>query len=155
VTWAIDERDVSHQKQFCFAVFALGLVLLRRPIGLEAFRSWTFRALVELGVGVTKLNGDVSDFLFLMPYSLLNQNDKKTRDTYVDSGDGSHQGGFTVGHMADSTDVLGSLSRNDFWGKWCDFVHIKVLKRLLGQMGLLCQGLDLGLNDFFAIFFEL
>ena len=78
MTRAIDERDMSHQEKICLAVFALGAILLGRAIRLEALGSCTFWAFVELSIRITKLNGDVSNLLFLMSYSLC-QNVKNTR----------------------------------------------------------------------------
>jgi hypothetical protein len=61
---------MSHQEQLRLAVFAFGIILLGRAIRLEALWRWALGALVELGIGVSKLDGDVSDLLLLMSHSL-------------------------------------------------------------------------------------
>mmetsp|Transcript_22956 Transcript_22956/g.45883 ORF Transcript_22956/g.45883 Transcript_22956/m.45883 type:complete len:244 (+) Transcript_22956:1007-1738(+) len=57
--------------------------------------------LVDLGVGVAQLDGDVA-FQFVLEADGL------------DAGDGFHDGGFSVGDVADGSDVDGGLARDHF-----------------------------------------
>ena len=79
MTWAIDKRDVSHQEELRLAELAFSIILLVGAIRLVGLWSWAFGALVQLGVGISELDGDVSDFFLLMSYGLFCQNIKNTR----------------------------------------------------------------------------
>ena len=63
MTWAIDERDMSLENQWRAALFTVDIVRLLRVERLVAVGSLTAWALVELSVGVTELDGDVTQFL--------------------------------------------------------------------------------------------
>ena len=51
-------------------VGAVDLVFFSTAEGLKALRSGASRTLVELGVSVTELDGDVSKFLIVMSYGV-------------------------------------------------------------------------------------
>ena len=72
VARAIDERDVSDQEELRLTPGrgALGAVFLVRAEGLEALRGLARRALVELGVRVTKLDGNVPKALLVVAHRL-------------------------------------------------------------------------------------
>lgn len=63
VTWAVDEGDMPRQDEHRVAVLALALVSLSRVERLVLLRGFAHRTLVELGVGIAQLDGDVSQFL--------------------------------------------------------------------------------------------
>ena len=68
VTGAIDERHVSHEEERAAAARVLASLFVGR-LGAEgkvALRRLTLEALVELSVGVTELDGNVTDLLLLM-----------------------------------------------------------------------------------------
>lgn len=64
VTWTVHEGHVSHQEQLRVAVQALGFVFLVGLVRLVALGCWANRALVQLGICITKFNRNVSDSLF-------------------------------------------------------------------------------------------
>lgn len=57
---------MAHQEQVAFAVFALGIVFFITLVALVSLRSWTNRALVEFAVGITKLDGNLTNLFLLM-----------------------------------------------------------------------------------------
>jgi hypothetical protein len=79
MTWAIDERHMSVQEKLSIAMFAIGCISFLRSIRLVALRSWAYRASVQLGVSITKLDGNISDLFFLMSYGLKILKKIKTR----------------------------------------------------------------------------
>ena len=66
VTWAIDKGNVASQEHDALASWAFGSVFFRRGIRTETVWSWALSAFIQLGVGITKFNGDVSNFFFKM-----------------------------------------------------------------------------------------
>ena len=68
MTRAIDERDVSHEEESAAAASVLTGLLIRslRAEREVALRRLTLKALVKLSVGVTELDGDVTNLLLLM-----------------------------------------------------------------------------------------
>ena len=52
-----------------------------------------------------------------------------------------------MSHMANSSNVLGGLSRNDLRVKRADLVDLEVCEGLLSEMVLLGECLSLDLND--------
>ena len=107
---AVDERHVSHEEHRASAEFAFQGIRLLTAIRSEALRRWAFEALKQFGVGITQLDGDVSDFLFLVLDRLIPLG---RVFTYVDSGDGLHKGRLSVRDMANRPNVLGGLPRDD------------------------------------------
>ena len=72
VTRAVDERHVSHQKHLGLAVRAQHMILLFGRVCGVALGRRAFEALVQLRVGIAKLDGDVALFLFLVFNGLNN-----------------------------------------------------------------------------------
>lgn len=70
-------------------------------------------ALVDLGVGVSQLDGDVSDQLVLESNGL-------------DAGDGLDDGGLSVSDVADGANVDGGLASNNLRREGCQDGHIEV-----------------------------
>ena len=74
MTWTVNERDVSQQHHLDTA-FALGSIAIvnfvvawfgithSRPEGLETLGLWALGAREEFGIGVPKLDCDVSELL--------------------------------------------------------------------------------------------
>jgi hypothetical protein len=63
VTWAINEGNMTGQDEWRTAFDTLNCVRLCAIEGLEAVGGVASGALVELGVGVTKLDSDVTELL--------------------------------------------------------------------------------------------
>ena len=72
MTWAIDERNVSLKHERRAALATVYLIGFLRVKGLEAVGCLAAWALVELGIGVTKLDCDVTQFLTEQTYGLWN-----------------------------------------------------------------------------------
>ena len=72
MAWAIDEGDVSNQQQGGIAPRsgALRAVFLLRAEGLVTLRRLASRAFIKLRVGITELDCDVSESLFVVTHSL-------------------------------------------------------------------------------------
>ena len=105
VPGAVDERDVPHQLHLCVLEprdQALWVVLLAAAVGRVAHRPGAGRvlALVDLGVGVAQLDGDVA-------LELILEHDG------VDAGQGLDDGRLAVSHVTDGADVDGRLPEND------------------------------------------
>lgn len=87
-------------------------------------RACSVIALVDLGVGVTQLDGDVTDQLVL-------------ESNCLDTGDGLDDGGLSVSDMTNSTNVDGGLSGNNLGGERRQDGNIEILGiGLWGQRGL-------------------
>ena len=63
MTWAINERDVSLEHKWSAALATVNLIGFLGVEGLVTVWCLTAGALVELGVGVTELDCDVTQFL--------------------------------------------------------------------------------------------
>ena len=87
---------MSHQLHLAIASWAFGCVLLLGAIRSETVRSRALGAFVKLCVGVSELDGDVSDLLLVML-------------DCVDSGDSPHKSGLSVRNMANSSNINGRL----------------------------------------------
>ena len=91
------------------ASFALAgrVDLLLALVTPEASRPGALRvvALVDLGVGITQLDGDISDQLVLETNSL-------------DTRNGLDHGGLSVSDVADGSDVDGCLAGDNLGGQW-------------------------------------
>jgi hypothetical protein len=124
---AIDEGDVSEELHLGLAGGAFCGILLAGSVGPKAVGSGALDALVELGVSVPKLDGDVSDLFFEM----LN---------CVHSGDSPDEGRLSMGHMTDGSDVNRGLSGDDLWRQRGQGVDVQVGQVLNGEVVL---GLDL------------
>ena len=72
MSWAIDEGNVSDEEKGRIAAWggALGRVLLLGAKRLEALGRGTSGALVQLGVRIAELDGDVSEAFFVVTHSL-------------------------------------------------------------------------------------
>lgn len=70
VTWTVDKRDMPRQHKWRVAMFAVHSIGLGRVERCEAVGGWALNALVKLGVGITQLNCNVSQFLSEETYSL-------------------------------------------------------------------------------------
>ena len=57
----------------------------------------------NLGIGIAKLDGNISDNLVL-------------KANCLHTGKGLHHSRFTVGHMTNGTDIESGLSANHLWG---------------------------------------
>ena len=77
--WAIDEGHVPDQLQNGVATVsgALGVVFHLRTKRLEAFRRLASGAFVKLSIGITQLDGDVSETFLVVTNGLLRVNVKK------------------------------------------------------------------------------
>ena len=107
---AVDEGHVSHEEHRAAAMDADALVRLLTAVRGKAGWCRAFQALKQFGVGITQLDGDISDFLFLVLDRLISLG---RVFTYVDSGDGLHKGRLSVRDVANCPDVLGGLPRDD------------------------------------------
>lgn len=94
----------------------LGLVT---PVACRARACWAV-ALVDLGVGVTKLDCDVADKLVLETDGL-------------DARDGFYYCRLAVSDVADGADVDGGLSRDDLGGEGAEGLDVEVLGVGLGR----------------------
>lgn len=105
-------------------------------------RACSVIALVDLGVGVTQLDGDVTDQLVL-------------ESNCLDAGNGLDDGGLSVSDMTNGTNVDGGLSGNNLGGERRQDGNIEILgiglwgqrrlyDRLVGDdgVGLLEGGLE-------------
>lgn len=116
-------RDVSQQSIGSAAALSLaGRVDLLLAL-VTSVASWPRAllvvALVDLGVGVTQLDGNVSDQLVL-------------ESNRLDAGDGLDDGGLSVSHVADGADVDSRLSGNDLGRQGSEGSDIEVLGVGLG-----------------------
>ena len=104
VAGAVDERDVALQAVLALAALALarGVDLLLALVGPVACRARALGvvALVDLGVGVAELDGDVA-------LELVLEADR------LHARDGLDDGGLAVGDVANGADVDGGLARDD------------------------------------------
>lgn len=100
MTWAIDEGDMARQDELTATCSALYRIRLSRVEGGVRIRSFTCRALVELGVGIAELDRNVSQLF-------------SEESDGIGARDGSNKSTLTVGHMADGADVDGGLSRDN------------------------------------------
>ena len=116
---------------------ALDIVSLERVVGLVRLRTIACRALVELGVGVTKLDGDVSEQLSEMTDGVL------LRDC-------SDQCGLSVGDVTNGSDVDGRLSGDDFGVERGNLLEVKVFECLWRQVSLSVDCLLLLFDDVFS-----
>jgi hypothetical protein len=73
VTWAVNEGDVADQFELGVADGAGGIVFLFGLEGLVALGRGTADALENLGVGIAKFDGDVTEFLSLVLDSLVRE----------------------------------------------------------------------------------
>lgn len=96
--------------------FAGRVNLLVAAVTPKAAGSWArgVVALVDLGVGVTKLDGDVADQLVLESDSL-------------DTRDGLDDGGLSVSDVADGADIDRCLPRDNLWCERGQCGHVEVL----------------------------
>lgn len=94
----------------------LGLVT---PVACRARACWVV-ALVDLGVGVTKLDCDVANKLVL-------ETDR------LDARDGFYYCRLAVSDVADGADVDGGLSRNNLGGEGAEGLDVEVLGVGLGR----------------------
>mmetsp|Transcript_21621 Transcript_21621/g.47063 ORF Transcript_21621/g.47063 Transcript_21621/m.47063 type:complete len:439 (+) Transcript_21621:259-1575(+) len=102
VTRAVNEGDMSHQPPIAFALIHRDDIWEGRPERSVTRRCFDFRivGLVDFGIGVAELDGDVS---FLL---LLELNGGVATKALDDSG-------LTMCHVSDSAYVHGSLSADD------------------------------------------
>ncbi|OSS54826.1 hypothetical protein B5807_01369 [Epicoccum nigrum] len=104
VAGAVDERDVALEAVLALAALALagGVDLLLALVGPVACRARALGvvALVDLGVGVAELDGDVA-------LELVLEADR------LHARDGLDHGRLAVGDVADGADVDGGLARDD------------------------------------------
>lgn len=116
--WGGDSRDVSQQPVSALTSipFARRVDLLVALVTSEAAGPWArlVVALVDLGVCVTKLDGDVANQLVLESDSL-------------DARDGLNDGGLSVSDVANGADVDRCLSRNDLWCERGQLGNVEVL----------------------------
>lgn len=122
--WRGDSRDVSQQPipALTSIPFARRVDLLVALVTPEAGWPWAglVVALVDLGVRVTKLDGNVADQLVLESNGL-------------DTRDGLDDGGLSVSDVADGADVDRCLPRNNLWCERGQFGDVKVLGLGLGR----------------------
>lgn len=78
-------------------MLATSIIGLVASIGVVALRRGTLGTFEDLSIGIPKLNSDVSHFF------ISEANRLHSRNSF-------NQGGFTVSHMSDGTDVDGCLS---------------------------------------------
>lgn len=127
MSWAIDETDMSKQVHLCAATrnFAWRVIFLVRRVRLVALRTRAFFpfALVDLCIGVTEFDGNVSDEFVLESDGL-------------DTRDGFDDGGFSVSYVSDGADVDGGLFGNDFGREWVEVVMVDADGgEVLGDLG--------------------
>jgi hypothetical protein len=108
VTGAVDERDVALQPVLSSTALALArrvdlLLALVRSVTCRA-RALSVVALVDLGVGVTELDGNVA-------LELVLETDR------LDTGDGLDNGTLSVGDVTDGSNVDGGLAGDNFGGQ--------------------------------------
>lgn len=132
MTRAIDKRDVAKESVGTAAAIALAsrVDLLVTLVASEAGRAGALLivALVNLCVGVTKLDGNVADKLVLETDGL-------------DAGDGFYDGGLSVSDVADGADVDCGLAGDNFRSERGESLDVEILGiSLRGQ-----RGLDVGL----------
>ena len=72
VTRAVDKGDVSHQEQRFSSLWAYCIVLLVRAECEVGMLVVAVETLVEFGIGITQFDGDVSNLLLQVSYSLQN-----------------------------------------------------------------------------------
>lgn len=94
-------------------------------------RCRAFRTTVDFCVGVAKLNGDTSDLLVNVLYS-------------IDTRDGFYHSAFTVSDVSDGSDVYGGLTGDSKAGLGVYFFSLLVA--LLCKVGLFS-------HEFFYFFF--
>jgi hypothetical protein len=108
VTGAVNERDVALQPVLSSTALALArrvdlLLALVRSVTCRA-RALSVVALVDLGVGVTELDGNVA-------LELVLETDR------LDTGDGLDDGTLSVGDVTDGSNVDGGLAGDNFGGQ--------------------------------------
>lgn len=124
---AADVRNVSQQTVCTTAAISLARrvnLLLTAVASVAArTRACSVITLVDLGVGVTQLDGDVADQLVL-------------ESNCLDTGDGLDNGGLSVSDMANGADVDGGLSSDNLGGERRQDGNIEILGiGLWGQRG--------------------
>lgn len=102
--------------------FAGRIDLLVALVTPEACRPGTFRviALVDLGIGITQFNGNISDQLVLEPDRL-------------NARDSLDNGRLSVGDMTDGADVDGGLSCDNLGSQWCEGAGVEIFRIGLGR----------------------
>ena len=70
MTWTVDKRDMPRQHKWRAAMFTVDCIGLGRVERCEAVGGWALNTLVKLGVGVTQLNCNVSQFFSEETHSL-------------------------------------------------------------------------------------
>lgn len=95
------------------------LVTLVAPVARRPGTSLVV-ALVNLRIGITKLDGNVPDQLVLETNGLH-------------AGDGLDDGGLSVGDVADGTNVYGRLPGDNLWGQGREGVDVEILGIRLGR----------------------
>lgn len=134
MAWTVYEWDMSNELQNRLAAgwSALGMVFFLRAERLETLWRGASGALVELWVGVTKLDSNISESLFIVTDRIYTRNS-------------SNQSWFTMCHMTNSSNVNSSLSGDNFGGQGSEGLNIKYSQVLLGEMWLgIHQGFLIG-----------
>lgn len=84
-------------------VLTLGTIFFVTGVGFVAFRGGALGAFVNLSIGISEPDGDVSHFFLSKPDCLHSRN-------------GLDHSGFAMGNVADGADIDGCLPTDDLWG---------------------------------------
>lgn len=102
VTRTIYKTDMSQKSHRFWTMFTWSFVRLAASITFKTLRSGTRFAFINLSIGITKFNSNISNFLVSKTHGLHSRNSFYYRR-------------FSVSHMTNSSYILGRLTGNHFF----------------------------------------